>query len=151
MTMIGEICMRDVVVATPETTVVAAAKLMRQHHVGTVVIVARTNGGSPIPVGIVTDRDIVVDVTATDLDPNTITIGDIMRGELVTIRGDENAIEALSIMRAKGVRRLPVVNEEGRLLGLVAFDDLLDLVSEQLAELNRIVSREQAREAAERK
>jgi CBS domain-containing protein len=151
MTMIGEICMRDVVVATAETTVAAAAKLMRRHHVGTVVIVAATNGGAPVPLGIVTDRDIVVEVTATDLDPSTITIGDITRGELVTIGAEENALDALSVMRAKGVRRLPVVNAEGRLLGLVAFDDLLDLVSEQLSALSRIVGHEQAREAAERR
>ena len=150
MTMIGEICARDVIAATPETTVGAAAKLMRQHHVGSIVIVAG-NGGVRAPLGIVTDRDIVVEVTATDLDPNTITVGDIMRRELVTVRADEGALQAMHTMRSRGVRRLPVVTAEGGLLGVVAFDDLLDLVTEQLSVLNSIVGREQAREASERR
>ena len=151
MTMVGEISMRDVVVATPETTVADAAGVMRSRHVGTLVIVDTTNGGAPRPCGIVTDRDIVVEVVATGLDPRTITIGDIMRRELVTARADHDALDALQIMRTKGVRRLPVVNEQGRLLGLVAFDDLLDLVADQLAALNKIVGREQAREERERR
>lgn len=151
MTTIGEICLRDVIVGTPDMTVAAAAKLMRHHHVGSVVIVDRMNGGLGIPLGIVTDRDIVVEVTATDLDPGTITVGDIMTGELVTVRADEGTLEAMQIMRFKGVRRLPVVTEEGRLVGLVAFDDLLELVTEQLSELTKVVSREQAREATQRR
>lgn len=151
MTMIGAVCMRDVIVGTPDMTVAGAAKLMRHHHVGSVVIVDKMSGGLGIPLGIVTDRDIVVEVTATDLDPNTTTVGDIMPGEVVTVRADAGALEAMQIMRVKGVRRLPVVTEEGRLVGLVAFDDLLELVTEQLSELTKVVSREQAREATARK
>jgi CBS domain-containing protein len=151
MTMVGEISMRDVVVATAETTVADAAGLMRRRHVGTLVIVDTTHGGAPRPRGIVTDRDIVVEVVATGLDPRTITIGDIMRRELVTAHADDDALDALQAMRTKGVRRLPVVNEQGLLLGLVAFDDLLDLVADQLAALNKIVGREQAREERERR
>jgi CBS domain-containing protein len=150
MTMIGEICTRDPVVAMPEATVAAAARLMRQHHVGSVVVVA-DSGGMRVPLGVVTDRDIVVEVTATDLDPNTITVSDIMRREIVTVRADEDALEAMLIMRTNGVRRLPVVTAEGKLLGVVAFDDLLDVVTEQLTLLNRIVPKEQSREAVERR
>ena len=151
MTMVGEISMRDVVVATRETTVADAAGLMRRRHVGTLVIVDTTNGGGPRPHGIVTDRDIVVEVVATGLDPRTITIGDIMRRELGTAHAADDALDALQAMRTKGVRRLPVVNEQGLLLGLVAFDDLLDLVADQLAALKKIVGREQAREERERR
>lgn len=150
MTMIGEICTRDPVVATLEVTIAAAARLMRRHHVGSVVVVT-DSGGMSIPLGVVTDRDIVVEVTATDLDPNTITVGDIMRREIITVRAEEGVLEAMQIMRSNGVRRLPVVNAEGKLLGVVAFDDLLDLVTEQLILLNKIVPREQAREAVERR
>ena len=150
MTMIGEICTRDPVVATLEVTIAAAARLMRRHHVGSVVVVT-DSGGMSVPLGVVTDRDIVVEVTATDLDPNTITVGDIMRREIITIRAEEGLLEAMQIMRSNGVRRLPVVNAEGQLLGVVAFDDLLDLVTEQLILLNKIVPREQAREAVERR
>ena len=84
MSKIGEVCERDVVVGTPDLTVAAAAKLMRHKHVGCVVIVDSMTGGLGVPRGIVTDRDIVVEVTATDLDPNTITVGDIMPREIVT-------------------------------------------------------------------
>ena len=151
MTNIGELCMRDVVVGTSDMTVAAASKLMRHQHVGCVVVVDRMNGGLDVPLGVVTDRDIVVEVTATGLDPNTITIGDIMRGELVTARADESPVHALQLMRAKGVRRLPVVTEDRRLVGLVSFDDLLELVTLQLSDLTKVVRREQAHEARARR
>jgi CBS domain-containing protein len=148
--MIGEICTRDPVVAVPDTTVAEAAKLMRQHHVGSVVVVSG-DSGMRVPLGVVTDRDMVVEVTATGLEPNTITVGDIMRREIITVRADEGVLEAMQIMRSNAVRRLPVVTSEGKLLGVVAFDDLLDLVAEELTLLNKIAPREQAREASERR
>ena len=128
-------------------TVAAAAKLMRQQHVGCVVIVDQINGGLAVPVGIITDRDIVLEVTAAGLDPHGVSIGSIKPRALVTARADKDALEALQLMRSKGVRRLPVVSEDGRLVGLVAFDDLLELVAEQLSGLTKVISREQAREA----
>ena len=151
MATAGEICVRDVVIANAETTVRAAAELMRRHHVGSIVVVGQGQTGLPVPIGIVTDRDIVVEVTAVGLDPETITVGDIMPRELVTIAAHEDAAEAMRVMRMKGVRRLPVVNAEGRLLGLVAFDDLLELVTEELSDLTRATGREQAHEAAQRR
>lgn len=150
-TTIGEICSREVVYGTRETTVVAAAQLMRRHHVGSLVIVEQLNGGKRLPIGIVTDRDIVVEVTALDLDPRTITVGDIMGDALVTAREGEGLLETMEIMRYKGVRRLPIVGEDGQLIGIVTIDDLLEVLAEQLTELARIVSREQAHEAAVRR
>ena len=126
MAIVGEICMRDPVVATRETTVAAAAKIMRENHVGSVIVVDRMNEGLRLPVGIVTDRDLVVEVLATGLDSETITVGDIMDPNLVTIAARNDASSAVHLMRVKAVRRLPVVNDEGRLLGLVSFDDLLE-------------------------
>ena len=151
MATIGELCMRDVVTAISDMPVAIAAKIMRQQHVGCIVVIERVNGGLGLPVGIVTDRDIVLGVTATDLDPRTITVGDIMANELVTARATTEVLEAMQIMRFNGVRRLPVVTEEGRLMGLVAFDDLLERVTEELSELTKVLAREQAREAAQRK
>lgn len=151
MRTVGELCERDVVVATPDTTVAAAAKLMRHRHVGSLVIVDRANGGLRHPVGIVTDRDIVVEVTADDLNANELTVADVMSEEVVTVRADEGALEAMQIMRSKGVRRLPVVTQDGTLIGFVAFDDLLEVLAEQLQALSRVVAREQAREAVSRK
>ena len=151
MTTVAEMCARDVIVADPDTTIADAAKLMRQHHVGCLVIGQRPKGGLGVPAGIVTDRDLVVEVTALDLDPTVITIGDIMPGELVTIRADADVLDALHVMRHRGVRRLPVVNETGELLGLVAFDDLLAAVAEEFTELAKVPSREQSKEASTRR
>jgi len=124
---------------------------MRQGHIGSLVIVEQMNVGKRSPVGIVTDRDIVVEVIATGLDPAVITVGDVMERELVVGRESDSVLQTLEIMRFKGVRRLPTVDGEGRLVGIVTVDDILEVLSEELSELSRIVAREQAREASARK
>ena len=151
MATIGEICMRDPVIATRETTVAAAAKLMRENHVGSVIVVDRVDDALRLPVGIVTDRDLVVEVTAPGLDPEIITVGDIMAPELVTMPASQDVSTAVRYMRAKGVRRLPVVNEAGRLVGLASFDDVLEAVVDDLVELAGTPGIEQSREADQRR
>jgi CBS domain-containing protein len=148
---IGEICTRVTVFTTREATVADAAKLMRQHHVGSLVVVEDVNGGKRVPVGIVTDRDAVVEVMATGLDPKTITVGDIMVQDLVTARESEGVLETMQIMRYKGVRRLPIVGKSGELIGIVSIDDLLEVLAEELSELAKIIAREQARETTTRR
>jgi CBS domain-containing protein len=150
MATTGEICSREVVYATRETTVQAAAKLMRHYHVGTVVVVDELSG-QRMPIGIVTDRDVVVEVNAVDLNPNVITVGDIMAADLVTVREDEGLLEAMEIMRFKGVRRLPVVDRAGALVGIISIDDLLEVLAEEMTGMTRIVGRERAHEQAGRK
>ena len=150
MSNIRELCTREVVVATRDTTIAAAAKLMRHHHVGTIVVCDQTNGGRRVPLGIVTDRDIVIEVLAPELDAGALTVGDIMGPDLITARETEGVLQALEIMRYKGVRRLPIVREDGHLVGIVSIDDLLGVLADQLSDIARIVSREQAQEAANR-
>ena len=151
MSKIAEICERDVVKGPPGMTVEAAAKLMRHEHVGCIVVVDRDTGGLSTPVGIVTDRDIVVEVTAAGLDPNTLTLGDIMARDLVTVHAGTDIPVAMRLMQSRGVRRLPVVSDAGHLLGLVAFDDLLEWSTEVLFNLTRTALREQTREVMARK
>ena len=151
MANIGEICTRTVVVATPDTTTAAAAQLMREYHVGTLVICEEANGARRVPVGIVTDRDLVVEVLAPGLRADTITVGDIMEPTLATSREAEGILETVEVMRQKGVRRLPVVGGDRRLIGIVATDDILDALAEQLSDLARIAARGHAREMAARK
>lgn len=151
MTSIGGICIRDVVFTTRDTTVAGAAKLMRENHVGSVVVVEQMNGGKRLPVGIVTDRDFVVEVMAPGLDARTITVGDIMAPELVTVRETEGLLETMEIMRYRGVRRIPVVDSAGQLIGIASIDDLLEVLAEEMTELAKIVARERAHEAQARK
>ena len=151
MATIASICNRDVAFTTRETTVAAAAKLMRHGHVGSLVVIEQMNGGKRMPVGIITDRDIVVEVIATSLDPAVITVGDIMAQELVVGRERDSVLETLEIMRFKGVRRLPTIGPDGQLVGIVTVDDLIEVLAEELGELAKIVAREQSREAAVRR
>lgn len=143
---IGEICTREVVVAPVTTSVDAAAELMRRQHVGDLVVVEE-RGGSQIPIGIVTDRDIVVEVIALGLDPKALTVGEIMAQELVTGEENDGILDTLQIMRTKGVRRLPILAEDGSLLGIVTVDDLIEVFAEELTDLARVISRGRAREA----
>ncbi|MFO1205074.1 MAG: CBS domain-containing protein [Burkholderiales bacterium] len=146
---IGEICTREVVVTPPSTNVEAAAELMRHHHVGDLIVVEK-RGEERIPVGIVTDRDIVVEVVAAGLDPKSLTVGEIMCQELVTGREEDGILDTLQIMRTRGVRRLPILNADGSLLGIVTVDDLIEVFAEELTDLARVISRGRAREATVR-
>jgi CBS domain-containing protein len=147
---VGEICNRDVIILRREDTILTAAKLMRQHHVGDVVVVDERSG-SRLPVGIVTDRDLVVEIMATELDQKVITVGDITIEELVTVKESLGVFEAIQYMRAKAVRRLPVVDEGGGLVGILTLDDLLQLLSEELAAIARLITSQQQKEARERR
>ena len=121
---IGEICSREVLFAHRDKTVKAAAALMRESHIGSIVVVDETDG-KRIPTGILTDRDIVVAVVALGLDPNTIQVGDVMSQELLAVREDAGVAETAELMRMKGVRRLPVTDAAGALIGIIAADDIL--------------------------
>ncbi len=143
---IGEVCVRQVVVASPETRVLEGAKLMREHHVGNLLVTEESHGRR-VPVGIVTDRDIVLEVMAAELDARSLTLGDIMSMELVTVPESEGIFQTIQLMRAKGVRRMPVVDANGGLVGIAAVDDLVELLAEELSELAKLMVRERKREA----
>ena len=147
---IGNVCVRDVIVAHRTTTVEEAAHIMRQQHVGDLVVV-EADHGRRIPAGIVTDRDIVISVVATKLDPKVFTLGDLLTRNLVTAREDEGVFECIQHMRRKGVRRMPIVDQEGSLVGIVSVDDLVQLLGEELGELGRLISREQEKEVQTRR
>jgi len=147
---IGEICNRKVVVMQREETIAEAAKLMRDQHVGSVLIVDEQDG-KRVPVGIVTDRDLVVEVIAPELDADAITVGDIMMTGFAVVKEETGVFEAIQYMRIKGIRRLPVVDAEERLIGIVTLDDLLILLAEELDALAKLVAREQQNEVVVRR
>lgn len=142
---VGEFCNREVVIASREDTIVNIAKLMRKHHVGDVVIVERGKE-PPLPIGIITDRDIVVELVASEVPLGSVTAGDVMSYELMTAREEDGIWECLQRMRTRGVRRVPVVNREGGLEGILTVDDLLELFSEELLALAKVPIREAVRE-----
>ena len=146
---IGELCNREVVIAQRETSVLEASRLMRQYHVGDLVVVDETDGMRR-PVGIVTDRDVVLEVVSMELDASVLTVGDIMGLELAMVRESDGVFETIRYMRTKGVRRLPVVNSQGVLIGIVTLDDLLELLAEEMSELSQLISREKRLETQTR-
>ncbi len=147
---IGDICNREVVYVNRDVTVHAACKLMRHYHVGSLVVVDEVDG-KRLPIGILTDRDVVVEIDAMDLDAKVITAGDIMSQDLVTVPESKGVLDTIEIMRFKGVRRAPIVDAENRLIGIVTVDDLLEVLAEELTDIARIVSREQSHEHQARK
>lgn len=142
----GDVCHRNVVCAPRETTAAAAAKLMREHHVGDVVVIDRADA-ERMPIGIVTDRDIVVEVVALGVDPNAVTLGDMMSwGQLVTAQESDSYADTLRLMHDKGVRRIPVVNAAGVLVGIISVDDLLPRFVVELSEMADLPTRGRERE-----
>jgi len=147
---VGEICSREVVYIRRDESVAAAARLMREGHVGCLVV-ADENNGKRMPAGMLTDRDITVAVVAPGLDAETILAGDIMSPELLCLNEDAGIAEAVELMRLRGIRRFPVTDSEGSLVGLLASDDILSLLAEEISGLAGMVSREEKRERMTRK
>ncbi len=146
---VGEVCNREVVVVGREATLLEAARLMRSQHVGNVVVIEKQNG-NPIPVGILTDRDMVIALIAEDVPLNAVSVGDVMSFELTIARESDGLFATVEHMRDRGVRRLPVVAENGSLVGILAVDDVLDLLAEQLTALVRLVACERRHEEQRR-
>ena len=146
----GEYCNREVVVIERSESVRRAIELMRTHHVGDVIVIERTSGGSR-PLGILTDRDIVIELLAKDVDLATVSVGDVMSDDLQTVHEGTKLLDATKVMRKKGIRRLPVVDTQGSLVGILAVDDILGLILEQLSDLVGLIVKEQLQESTRRK
>jgi CBS domain-containing protein len=147
---IGEICSREVVFMTRNESVADAARLMRKHHIGSVVVADRKDGRL-LPVGMITDRDVAVGVVALGLDAEKTPVEGVMRADVALVRESEGVGRTVQLMRAQGVRRLPVVDNSGALVGLIAADDLLELFGEELSCLAGAVERSARRERDERR
>ena len=139
-----------VVTANPETTATRAAQLMRQHHVGSLVVVDATADDGK-PVGIVTDRDLVLAVMAEALDPALFTVGDIMSTELVTAKAGAGLIDATRLLHKHRVRRLVVIDDAGRVVGLAALEDILEALTREFGELVFALRGARDREIKERR
>lgn len=137
---VGEVCNREVVFVERGASLGEAARLMREYHVGDLVVADGTPGNLR-PVGIVTDRDLVVEVLAEDIPCDQVTVNDIMAGDLLTAGEGDDLFDTIRRMRERGVRRVPVIDPQGLLVGILTVDDLVDLFSEQLANIVALFGR----------
>ena len=143
----GELCNRTVYIIRANESVFEAARLMKGHHVGCLVVVEE-RGTERVPIALITDRDLVVKGMAeTPSELETMQVGQVMSEGLTTARDTEEVYDVRKKMRARGVRRIPVVDAEDRLQGIIAFDDMVEWMAQELTDLAQLVSREQQRES----
>lgn len=140
--LLNALCTTDPIRCRPDVTALEAAQLMRQKHTGDLVVVDENEA----PIGVITDRDIVIEVLAAGLSPAETPVGRILRAPVIIAHEQEDASHALELMRVHGVRRLPVVNRDGALSGIVTLDDLLRNLAADADLLVQLTEREQARE-----
>ena len=146
---IGEICNREVVIMRRGESLLEAAQLMRQQHVGDGVVVEEREGVA-VPVGILSDRDLVIEVLAKEMPLESVTVGDVMSNRLLVTKESDVVLDTIKDMRTRGVRRVPVVNEAGALVGILALDDLIELIAEQLTDMVGLLATELRHEREQR-
>jgi len=148
--LLSSFCILEVACCTPRATALEAAHLMRKRHTGDLVVVEDDQERSE-PLGVITDRDIVIEVLAKGLDPSTTLVGSIMRKPVVIAHESEDSAETLERMKAHGVRRMPVVGSRGKLVGIVTADDILKRVAVEIDALVDVVARERREEERARR
>jgi CBS domain-containing protein len=144
---VGQICQRKVVTIGASEGLVTAARLMREMHIGYLIVIEPTAQGERTPVGVLTDRDIVVAVVAQDADPRVLTVGDVMTRNPKTVLLDDCLTDALAQMQSIGVRRLPVLGPHAQLAGVLSLDDILKTMAEEFGAAAAAIGRERSREA----
>lgn len=140
---VGDVCTRKLVAVSPDEAIIEAAQRMREQHVGDVIVVMDE---AERCVGILTDRDITIEVVANRIDPDELTVRDVMSDEVLSIDEDEDILEALEMMSRAGVRRLPVTNEDRDLCGIISVDDIIGTLAESLLEVSTLAHRQRHRE-----
>jgi CBS domain-containing protein len=146
---VNAVCNHNVATVERDEGIVSAAIKMRESHVGDLIVVEH-RGGHLVPVGILTDRDIVVGIVAKQANPSTLTVGDVMSDALLTVHQDNGIEFALREMRRVGVRRAPVVGNDRELIGVLSIDDIIDHLAMELGHIAEIVRLEQRAETSKR-
>jgi CBS domain-containing protein len=142
---VGQYCKRCVVAIAGNADVVDVAQLMRERHIGFIVVYEH---GDDIrrPIGVLTDRDIVLGVVAKDIDPHSLTVKDAMTRQPLVANESDDLGDALQAMRMAGIRRVPVVDERGALTGVIALDDAIELITGLLCDIAGSIKSEQRQE-----
>jgi CBS domain-containing protein len=137
---------RNIVYVQRSALLEQAAKLMRDHHVGALLVTG--NGPAGTPVGVITDRDLVIRALASGTGPRDCTVGEIMSRALASVPRSAQVFEALEIMRANGMRRLAVIDPDGSAVGIVSADDIAGALAAEFASFSGILASELGHEAA---
>lgn len=146
---VGTVCRRGAISIANTESIAAAAQLMREQHVG-FLIAYRLGDELHRPIGVLTDRDIIIEVIAKKVDPEALTVEDLMtRQPVVAIESDELS-DVLQAMRLGGIRRVPVTDTRGALVGVIAIDDAFDLITGFMCDITGSVKNEQRMERRER-
>jgi CBS domain-containing protein len=143
---IGDFSRRNVVCISEDLSLKEAANLMRTKHVGSIVVIRHADRG-PIVTGIVTDRDIAIVAVARDFDPQTLRVADVMTAEPITAHSEDSVLSVLQLMKAHGVRRIPLTTVDDVLVGIVSFDDVLQAVADELQILAQAIAGERKQES----
>ncbi len=141
---LDRICSKTVVTISPDATVLEAAKLMQSKHIGCLVVIDDSR-----PTGILTDRDIVLKLVAREHKPAKTAVKEIMTANPTMVNVNYDLLDAVRLMRSRGVRRLPIVDEHRHLLGIVTMDDVLTALGPEVGDLAGTVEKEFVLEAAE--
>jgi CBS domain-containing protein len=146
----GSVCKRGVITVAPTDDLIAAAHLMREKHVGYLIVSEGAPGRNRRVAGVLTDRDIVVAVLAQEVDAHALKVGDVMTRDPLLIEEGQSIEAVLCHMREAGVRRVPVVDRSGALTGVLSIDDVLETLAEQLINIAGSIRNEQRMERAVR-
>ncbi|MBN9226368.1 MULTISPECIES: CBS domain-containing protein [Legionella] len=146
---VGEYCNRNVVVINGNESVKNAAELMRSYHVGDLVLVEE-HDSQKIPIGIVTDRDLVIEVMAAGVKPESLLVRDILTEPFRCVFENDSLFDALEIMHSPKIRRLPVINYDKTLIGIITLDDFIEILTETMGQIVNVVKLQQKKEARQR-
>lgn len=138
---VGQHCDKKMSLLAQDASILEAAQVMRKNHVGEVVIVEQ-QADKTIPVGIITDRDLVIEIIAMEIDLEQINVGSIVCFEIITVSKDTSLTKALEIMQLHGVRRAPVVDGNGALMGLISIESILKVLSQDMAKILKLFNTE---------
>jgi CBS domain-containing protein len=134
---IGSLCRREIICVNPGTSVREAARLMGEKNIGSTIVVREGK-----PIGILTDRDILLRVMNNGLDPEKTSVDEVMTQQIVTLREDIGLFEALQQIKGKGIRRFPIVDAKGNLQGIMTLDDILYLLGKEMSDVAIIIEKE---------
>ena len=141
---VGELCVRNVVVAEKDCPLHQVAMLMRRHQVGSVVVVSKERGGNR-PVGIFTNRDMIMNIITEEIDVKSVSLKEAMSDVLITAHEDDDVNAVLEGMHEKGVRHIPVTDARGYLIGIFTASDVLGFLSTHISDLSLLIDRNQDR------